>query len=139
MYFFQIAKYICLRLQNIFVSDGKMYLLFNKKKNDRRREGGRGGIVKCICLKLQNIFVPDCKIFCLRLQNVFVTDGKLYLSERRKDKNDKRGEGGRVGMPAAVIAGNTIAAETLPALCTHNHILHALTYCFSCICISLIS
>ena len=96
-------------------------------------------IAKYICSRLQKKFVSDCKMYFSRLQNVFVTDGKLYLSQIIKDKNDKRGEGGRVGMPAAVIAGNTIAAETLPALCTHNHILHALTYCFSCICISLIS
>ena len=79
MYFFQIAKYICLRLQNIFVSDGKMYLLFNKKENDRRREGGRGGIVKCICLKLQNIFVPDCKICLSQIAKCIFPDCKMYL------------------------------------------------------------
>ena len=31
-------------------------------------------------------------------------------------------------MPAAVIAGNTIAAERVPALCTHNLLLAALRY-----------
>ena len=40
----QVAKCICLKLQNVFVSNCKMYL---------------SQISKCICLKLQNVYFPD--------------------------------------------------------------------------------
>ena len=43
--FLQISKYICFKLQNIFVSNCKMCL---------------SQIAKCICLKLQNVLVSRC-------------------------------------------------------------------------------
>ena len=70
MHLSQITTCICLRKQNVFVSN---------KKNDKRREGGRGGIIKCICLKLQNIFVPDCKMFLSQIAKWIFPDCKMYL------------------------------------------------------------
>ena len=48
MYLSQIEKFICLKLQNVFVSNCQIYLCH---------------IVKCICLKLHNEFVSNCKIY----------------------------------------------------------------------------
>ena len=70
----EIAKCICLKFQNLFVSNGKMYL---------------SQIAKCICLKLPNVFVSNCKIYlshiakciCLKLPIVFVLKCKMYLSQ----------------------------------------------------------
>ena len=111
---FHHCKCICLKLQNIFVSNCKMYVF---------------QIVKCICLNLQNVFVSNCKMYfsqivwsaslsnvlgnsleaqtgwrqqdypidnslmylsqiakciCLKLQNVFVSNFKMYSSQIAK-------------------------------------------------------
>ena len=50
----QIAKYICLKLQNVFVSNCKMYL---------------SQIAKCNCLKLKNVFVSNCKMYLSQISN----------------------------------------------------------------------
>ena len=70
----QIAKYICLNLQNLFVLNCKIYL---------------SQIARCICLKLQNAFVSNCKRYltqsakciCPKLPNLFVSKCKMYLSQ----------------------------------------------------------
>ena len=54
IYLSQIAKCICLKLQNIFVSNCKMCL---------------SQIAKCVCFKLQNVFVSNYKCICFKLQN----------------------------------------------------------------------
>ena len=48
MYLSQISKYICLKLQNVSVPNGKMYLSL---------------AAECISLKLQNVFVFNCKVY----------------------------------------------------------------------------
>ena len=66
---------ICFKLQNVFVSNWKMYL---------------SSISKLISIQLQNIFVSNCKMYlfqivkciCFKLWHVFVLNWKMYLSAK---------------------------------------------------------
>ena len=77
MHLSQIAKCICLKLQNAFVSNCKIYSSQIAKCLCLKLTAGYSAtsaavwfetlsklhlfqIAKCICLKLQNVLVPDC-------------------------------------------------------------------------------
>ena len=87
-YLFQIAKYMCIKLTNVYFSNWEKYL---------------SRIAICIGLKLWNVFVSNCKMYlwyihkciCVILTNVFVywiflklqnefVHGKMYLSQVAK-------------------------------------------------------
>ena len=67
-------------LQNVFVSNFKMYLSRITKEFCFNCKMYLSQIAKCICLKLQNVFVSNCEMYlsqiakciCLILTNVFV-------------------------------------------------------------------
>ena len=76
-------------------------------------------------VELQNYiaFLTLVLLIPWQIHNYIYTNANTDTNTQiQKDRNDKRRQGGG-GMPAAVIAGNTIAAEPVPALCTHIHIL----------------
>ena len=57
IYLFQIAKYVCLKLGNIFVSNWEMFL---------------SQIATCICLKLHHVFVSNWKFLKMYLSQVLL-------------------------------------------------------------------
>ena len=59
--FVQIAKCVCLKIQNAFVSNCD----------------------ELICLKLQHVFCISCTVF-LTLQKLFVSNRKVYLTQFAK-------------------------------------------------------
>ena len=101
-YLSQIAKCICPKLQNIFVSTCKMYLsqiaksICFKVEISWQQTGAcsetltlacciftqlfisyLSQIAKCICLKVPNIFVSSCKMYLSQITIVFVSKWKL--------------------------------------------------------------
>ena len=82
-----LAKCICLKFLNFFVSNCKMYLFqiakcicLKLRLTATTRECFQTLLANCICLKLLNVFVSNCKLYlsqitqcvCLKLQNVFI-------------------------------------------------------------------
>ena len=76
MYFSQIAKCICLKLQNVFVSNYKIYLY---------------QIAKFTCLKLQNVFVSNCKMYLSQIVKYICLKKKESLSLEKPEPR----QGGR--------------------------------------------
>ena len=74
MYLSQIAKCICIKLQNVFVSICEMYLSVTEVWLGRDRK--RVILFYSICLKLRNVFVSNCEMY------LSVT--KVWLGSDRK-------------------------------------------------------
>ena len=108
LYLSQIAKCICLKLQNVFVSNCQIYLstiatciwgswMCECKRLWIRSSGLRRKwtlhnvldpvylfqIAKCICLQLKNVFVYNCKMYLWQLDVQIISRGKVVDSQQK--------------------------------------------------------